>query len=156
MRPNFIQLLLLWAELKKLFPNRTAGKGRGLSGRQHFKNPTRNRWRLPAILICGLLHFESVTRAQSKPSEVANLGSDAPEEDTQHTNAPTALFSGTNGSGSQLSVGERPFQLVLPRAHLFDDWSLVRQGRLSTMSAPGSAVMARNSANRFSSIAQAS
>ena len=28
MRPNFFQFLLLWAELKKLYRNQTAGKGK--------------------------------------------------------------------------------------------------------------------------------
>jgi porin len=66
--------------------------------------------------------LQNVTRAQSKPSEIADAGSGAPESDTQQTNAPTGFFSGTNGSASQLPVSQRPFQLVLPRAHLFDDW----------------------------------
>jgi len=40
-----------------------------------------------------------------------------------HTNSPTALFNGTGGgNGSQVPVSLRPFELVLPREHLFGDW----------------------------------
>jgi len=125
MRPHFIHLLLLWAELKKLYLNRTPGKDRGTrSGHQQFKSlkHIRNRLELPIILIGGLLSLESTTRAQSKTSEIETAGNDAPEADTQPTNAPSGLFSSTNGYGSQLPVSLRPFQLVLPRAHLLDDW----------------------------------
>src|SRR6266850_1765827 len=110
-------LLLLWAELKKLYRNQTAGKGRGMRpGHQQFKNPRRNRWRLPIILICGPLCLESVTRAQSKLADVA------PGGDHPHTNSPTALFGGSAGSGPQVPANLRPFQLTLPREHLLGDW----------------------------------
>src|SRR5258705_5116582 len=40
-----------------------------------------------------------------------------------HTNSPTALFNGTGGgNGSQVPVSLRPFELTLPREHLFGDW----------------------------------
>src|SRR3954467_2431361 len=83
MRPNFLQLLLLWAELKKLYLNQTAGKGRRTGSGHQFKKPkrSRNRWRLPIILICGLLSLKSATRAQSKPSETANARSGRPKRD---------------------------------------------------------------------------
>src|SRR6266850_8273084 len=101
-------LLLLWAELKKLYRNQTAGKGRGMRpGHQQFKNPRRNRWRLPIILICGPLCLESVTRAQSEMPDVA------PGGDHPHTNSPTALFGGSAGSGPQVPANLRPFQLTL-------------------------------------------
>ena len=119
MRPNFIHLLLLWAELKKLYLNQAAGKGKGRrSGHQRFKEPKRlrNRWRLTILLICGLLSWQSVTRAQSKLADVA------PGGDRPHTNSPTALFGGSAGSGPQVPANLRPFQLTLPREHLLGDW----------------------------------
>ena len=108
MVPNFIHLLLLWAELKKLYLNQTAGKKRR-SGHQQFKNPKhlQNRWRFTIILMCGLLSWQSVTRAQSKLPDVAPGGNDP------HTNAPTALFGGSAGSGPQVPANLRPFQLTL-------------------------------------------
>jgi hypothetical protein len=101
-------LLLLWAELKKLYRNQTVGKGRGTRpGDQQLKNPRRNRWRLAIIVICGLLSWQTVTRAQCKLPDVA------PGGDDPHTNAPTALCGGSAGSGPQVPANLRPFQLTL-------------------------------------------
>lgn len=77
---------------------------------------------LPVILMCCLLWWQSVGRAQSEPLEVAaNVNASASERENPHTNARSGLFGVTNGA-SQVPVSLRPFQLVLPRQHLFDDW----------------------------------
>jgi len=73
------------------------------------------------ILACGLLCFcDTGAEAQGKPS--LERPSDALNRSGQQTNAPMGLFGGTNGSGSEVPVNLRPFQLVLPRQHLFGDW----------------------------------
>src|SRR5262245_53613774 len=83
---------------------------------------------LYAIQACALLFSENVVRSQEKPSQLGtfeaatNMNSGALSGGEQRTNTPTALFGATGGSGSQVPASLRPFQLVLPREHLFGDW----------------------------------
>src|SRR5262249_55359013 len=80
------------------------------------------------IQACVLFLFESGAHSHEKPvlegtSAVAtNLNAGAESEFEQHTNTPVGLFGGTAGNGAQVPVSLRPFQLVLPREHLFGDW----------------------------------
>jgi porin len=81
---------------------------------------------LSLVQICALFLFEIGVYGQEKSvlqgtSELAtNLNAGAMSE--QHTNAPTGPFGGTTGTGQQVPVNLRPFQLVLPREHLLGDW----------------------------------
>ena len=64
---------------------------------------------------------------QEKPSEVhtfevgTNANLFAMSASDQHTNSPGGLLGGT-ATIPQVSVCQRPFQLVLPSGHLFGDW----------------------------------
>src|SRR5262245_60252215 len=77
---------------------------------------------LSFIQVCALAVFVSGVRGQEKPlqPEMANTNSGAPIGADQNTNAPGSLVGGT--AATQLPASLRPFQLVLPRDHLFGDW----------------------------------
>jgi len=63
------------------------------------------------------------TPLPTAPSEVAtNLMADAQSVDRERTNTPSGFFGVSSSASSQVPVDLRPFQLALPRAHLFDDW----------------------------------
>ena len=82
-------------------------------------------------LMLALLFRARVARAQesplpSAPSEVATnlmaLMVAAQSGDRERTNTPSGFFGVSSSASSQVPVDLRPFQLALPRAHLFDDW----------------------------------
>jgi porin len=78
---------------------------------------------ISVILICGLSFWDSDASAQDEPlgqkesGPAMNLKTGGNES---HTNAPGSLL--TEEVATQLPANLRPFQLVLPRGHLFDDW----------------------------------
>ena len=80
------------------------------------------------ISVCAPLFLESGVCGQEKAlqqgtSEVStNLNSATPSGGEQNTNTPAGLFGGTGAGASQLPTSLRPFQLVLPKEHLFGDW----------------------------------
>src|SRR5215470_14000182 len=83
-----------------------------------------------AILMCGMYFGESdrgeAKLLESGASEVlTNTNPVALGPADLHTNT-SAVFAGSNGNNPQVPVSLRPFQLALPRGHLFGDWFGVR------------------------------
>src|SRR6266446_871266 len=90
--------------------------------------------RFLAVMPAQFLLF-AAARAQEPPPQSAtpgvattNVNSGGAARDSQDTNAPTGLFGGSSSDNSQVSVNLRPFQLALPREHLFGDWFGLRPG----------------------------
>src|SRR5215467_4361393 len=81
---------------------------------------------LSFVQVCALAVFAGSVRGQEKPpqSETAetatNENSRPPIDSDPPTNAPSGLLGGT--AGAQVPASLRPFQLTLPREHLFGDW----------------------------------
>jgi porin len=77
------------------------------------------------IQVCALTFCESLVHSQEDPQKpvtsdtATNANSAELSSGEQHTNTPTGL---AGSAGSQVPVSLRPFQLVLPREHLFDSW----------------------------------
>jgi porin len=72
---------------------------------------------LPLLLpACGFFVCDYCTQC----ADVANADYGSPPDGDEHTNAPAAPIAGTGNS--EVPVSLRPFQLVLPRGHLFGDW----------------------------------
>src|SRR6266446_6111578 len=90
--------------------------------------------RFLAVMPAQFLLF-AAARAQEPPPQSAtpgvattNVNSGGAARDSQDTNAPTGLFGRSSSDNSQVSVNLRPFQLALPREHLFGDWFGLRPG----------------------------
>src|SRR5690348_2469635 len=85
------------------------------------------RFEVSRLLMSGVLLFESIAQLQSKPFEYAlsqeatNLITGEPNGE-EYTNAPSSILGNSNGNNNQAAVSLRPFQLVLPREHLFGHW----------------------------------
>src|SRR5215471_20461356 len=83
------------------------------------------RW---LVHVCVLFSLEIVGRGeqtltQQGTSEVAtNLNPGAVGANEQKGTPPHGLFGGAGAGLPQVPVSLRPFQLVLPREHLLDDW----------------------------------
>jgi porin len=83
---------------------------------------------LSTLLICGLVFGASGARGEDKPLQqeattvATNVNSDELSGDNQYTNMPASPFAASIGHILQVPVSLRPFQLVLPRGHLFGDW----------------------------------
>jgi len=82
---------------------------------------------LSALLVCALVLGANVARSQDSSSpqgvteSATNLNSAPISSEDAHTNTPQGLL-GRNISATQVPVSLRPFQLELPRVHLFGDW----------------------------------
>jgi porin len=82
---------------------------------------------LSVVLICGISFWTNGACGQDKSSRQSvtesptNLNSSLLSGKENYTNAPIVLFS-EKGNGPQPPASLRPFQLVLPREHLFGDW----------------------------------
>ena len=78
--------------------------------------------------MCGVFFGDGSTRGEAKPVEseasevLTNTNPIAPSAAEPHTNTSSVLA----GSSGNTPVSLRPFQLALPRDHLFRDWFGVR------------------------------
>ena len=88
---------------------------------------------LSLVRVFVLFALEDELRGQEKPSQehTSEVGTNAKlfavSGSDQQTNSPAGLFGGT-AAVPQVPVNLRPFQLVLPRGHLFGDWLGLRSG----------------------------
>jgi len=93
------------------------------------------------LQLCALLLLERGVQGQEKPAlegatrVATNLNAGA-VSGAEHTNTPAGLFGGSTVGGAQVPVNLRPFQLVLPREHLFGDWFGLRSKAKETGISP--------------------
>ena len=93
--------------------------------------PVNSFWppRFSALLICGVFFGDGCIRGQAKTFEsgaserLANINPGAATDPNTNT---SSIFPGSNANNLQAPVSLRPFQLTLPRNHLFGDWFGVR------------------------------